>query len=240
MLFRDFNMIAAVAYAARFAAADNQPRDARLWDELTDDERNLFMQSALAVARGEDVVAGEVFQATAKAILDYNGGQGLLALEDLMNLGSTVMSLELLTEAEVAGTNIRESIVTLLHELAERRQGAELGLGDAEPGSSYHSDAKFRALRLLSRYFPDANVRDADLFTKFIQVEVEGATPKYDQESVDVLENACSAVASSKLLVASAANAIGLANDYWAWLHPEIVVATGETEQTEPQVEAVH
>jgi hypothetical protein len=57
------------------------------------------------------------------AILDYNGGQGGLALEEIANIGGTVLNLELMTEAEVAERNIRETVVELLDELAERRQG---------------------------------------------------------------------------------------------------------------------
>lgn len=124
MLFREFNIIAAAAFAAQRA---HDGSEQNLWDELSESEQNIFMQAVMAVARGETIDAGPVFVATAKAILEFNGGQGGLALEELANIGGEVLSLGLLSEEEVADRNIRETVVELLHELADRRQGNALG-----------------------------------------------------------------------------------------------------------------
>jgi hypothetical protein len=143
MLFREFNIIAAAAYAAQCAA---EPKPERLlWDELSESQQNSFMQAVMAVARGEPItLEGPVFEATTKAILDFNGGQGGLALEELANIGGTVLSLELLTEDEVAERNIRETVVELLTELAERRQGGK-ATGDVGPA---YNDRDLRSTAL--------------------------------------------------------------------------------------------
>jgi hypothetical protein len=63
-----------------------------------------------------------VFEATAKAILDYNGGQGGLALEKIAAIGSAHFNLNLVTQEEVAGRDIAEVNAELLNELSGLRQ----------------------------------------------------------------------------------------------------------------------
>jgi hypothetical protein len=81
---------------------------------------------------------GDVFEATAKAILDYNGGQGGLALEELANIARAPIELELVSDEDIAGRNIREVVCELLNELAERREQARQRR--ATPGVVEHDD----------------------------------------------------------------------------------------------------
>jgi hypothetical protein len=178
MLFREFSIIAAAAYAALRASAGTGADEVgpHLWEELSEDAQNGYMQSVLAIARGEPTTIGSVFDATAKAILDHNGGQGLLALEELMNLGSTVMSLGLRSEDEVSERSIREDVTELLHELAERREGgATTGVaGPAYTDADRRSQAlaiaidRTEAAKVAGKPCPDSIVDAAAQFYDFL------------------------------------------------------------------------
>jgi hypothetical protein len=124
MLFREFNIIAAAAYAAaRLQTTLTSAGIVRQRGTTSPTPRMEHTQRVMAIARGEEDQDLKVFEATTKAILGYNGGQGGLALEELANLGGLVLNLELLTEDQVAGQSIRETIEELLYELQQYRQG---------------------------------------------------------------------------------------------------------------------
>jgi hypothetical protein len=220
MLFRDFSVIAAAAYAAAATARFHATKESDpAWDDLTDDERNANVRKVMAVARGEFEVCDDgvvsVFDATAQAILDHNNGQGLLALEDLMNLGSTVISLNLRTEDEVSGRSIREDVTELLHELQERRQNGTLQ-GISAPG--YYSKPAYQALELLATHFPgndsETALRD---FAQFVSTEVPDT---YDHEARAVLELACNSIRNSGRVGLGPREALKLAERYRKLLHP--------------------
>jgi hypothetical protein len=123
MLFREFNIIAAAAYAAEKAAF---PADNPLWDELPQEMQNGHRDRVMALARGEPLIddraEGCVFDATAKAILDHNDGQGGLALEKIASIGNDHFNLGLVTEEQVAGRDIADINQQLLAELSGLRQ----------------------------------------------------------------------------------------------------------------------
>jgi hypothetical protein len=104
MLFREFNIIAAAAYAAAvrrraIASYGEKAHSSALVGRAQRTTQNGFMQQVLAIARGDNplTTTGDVFEATAKAILEYNGGQGGLALEEMANIGRIPLELELIT-----------------------------------------------------------------------------------------------------------------------------------------------
>lgn len=120
MLFREFNIIAAVAYAAQRAAnAMGWPE----WSEIDEPSQGVHVQQVMAIARGDLVVneAGEVdvFTATTQALLAQGDG---LPLERIHALGAELIDLDLVSveEAEKGGDIVGYAI-ELLRELAEKR-----------------------------------------------------------------------------------------------------------------------
>lgn len=201
MLFREFNIIAAAAYAAEAAhRAEFRP----LWEELSDDERMVHTQMVMAIARGDEGCTDQVYVATAKAILDFNGGQGGLALEELAGIGGTVLNLELLTEEEVADRNIRETVVELLNELAERRQTPSGSGGDV-----FRSNPRYRALEFAARV--DGAIESARTFEAFIH-DGEGGV---SSEAARLLDVACQGAPNG----ANAEDIVAAALSYSTYLH---------------------
>lgn len=175
MLFREFNIIAAAAYAAQRATdCFGWP----LWEELDQEAQNIHMQHVMGIARGdnpdpsEGMLGAQVFVATAKAILDYNNGQGGLALEEIANIGGAVLQLELMTEDEVGGRPIRECVVELLHDLADRRRhggtAMSVGYSDADRRSQALALAADAAERNKTIVSPRQLCQDAKAFYDFL------------------------------------------------------------------------
>jgi hypothetical protein len=144
MLFRDFNIIAAAAYAASRAADISQipgQHSAALWEELSEEQQADAMQRIMAIARNERD-ADKVFEDTALAILGHNGGQGGLALEEIAAIGAAVFDNGLSTEEEVGGRSIREVVEVLLQELA----GVRNVLGSLGHLSTFYAERQKEAL----------------------------------------------------------------------------------------------
>lgn len=119
MQFREFNIIAAAAYAAHYAAAGDTTQPT--WDELSELAQSEFVDQTMKIARGEGGGPSDVYRATVSAIFKHNNGQGGLALEKIALIGNDHFNLGLVTEAEVAGRDIAEVNNALLQELAGLR-----------------------------------------------------------------------------------------------------------------------
>lgn len=120
-MFREMNVIAAVAYAAEQAHADQGPHLTLSWAEIEDGARSEHIQRVMAIMRGEDTDANDVFQATVKAILAGPNGDsnGELALEEIAKLGDYMLNANLLTveEAQQGGSIVGHAL-QLLEQLA--------------------------------------------------------------------------------------------------------------------------
>jgi hypothetical protein len=209
MLFRDFQIIAAACYSAERAAAHASAIP--LWDELDADTQNVHVQRVMALARGEQD-PDRVFAGTAAAILGYNGGQGLLALEELSNIGGAVLALGLAEEADVADKNMRAVVVQMLEELAERREGGAAG--------PVYSDADLRrqALLLSAQRVPGEVVSESivDAARVFYDFIVESDCEPWNR--ISALQQAAQVVKAG----ARASTIVLVAKDFMTFLEPPL------------------
>jgi hypothetical protein len=220
MLFREFHIIAAAAFSAQMAADQTSSQ----WDDLTENDQNLQMQRVMSIAR-QDIAEEEasdwpVFTATAAAILGYNKGQGGLALEELANLGRAPFELELVQEQDVAGRNIREVVVELLAELAERRKQPSGTLGIA--GDNLWQNPRYRALQYASQCGGDVAI--AQVFASFIT----NADGEVCYEATEALSIAIEAHKQKPALLYGTALAdriVTQASDYVRFMNPAPVEA---------------
>lgn len=174
MLFREFDTIAAAAYAAHAAHdATLQDRPTMSWDELGDDAKAGFRDQVMAIARGENVGVSVVFTATARAILEHNDGQGGLALERIHDLGAFLIDSELLSEDEASkGGDIVGHAKALLAELAEVKRGGVVG-PIADP--LYFNGPRFQALDIAAEFFPEDVVNAAEQLLPIVTSRTGGA-----------------------------------------------------------------
>jgi hypothetical protein len=177
-----------------------------LWDELDVDAQNGHVQRVMALARGEQD-PDRVFAGTAAAILGYNGGQGLLALEELSNIGGAVLALGLAEEADVADKNMRAVVVQMLEELAEWREG---GSSDG----MVWDNPRFLALRYATQL--DGSIESAKVFEAFIH-DGEG------EETESLLDLAIDTAkrqgAMGSAWSVTAADVVAIAQEYSRYLH---------------------
>lgn len=130
MLFRDFSIIAAVAYAAQVAA--NATGDEPAWDDLAETERGELVERVLSIGRG-DFGTGlpVVFASTVQAILGYNGGQGGLALERIADLGQFMVDSGLVSEEDAGkGGDIVDHAKALLSDSIDNGGLGQLPTGE--------------------------------------------------------------------------------------------------------------
>lgn len=112
-MFREMNVIAAVAYAAENAATGGPV----FWTDLTDAERKIEVGKVMGIMRGDEDVAHDVFTAVVRATLHGpNGdGHGELALEEIAKLGDFLINSGLLSveEAQKGGSIVGHALAAL-------------------------------------------------------------------------------------------------------------------------------
>lgn len=234
MLFREFNIIAAAAYAAQWAA-DGCPEERSQWDDLDPEQQVLHVQRVTAIARHEVGDSPDAFDVTAAAILGYNNGQGGLALEELARIGEAPFNLGLVTEEQIAGRNIREVVVELLEELQAKRQPGEVGgtvLGLPQSDDTW-SNPRYRALYLANNL--DGSIETAAIFAPFL-TNADGVV---SETALQILSIAIeSAKLQHKTIIAGprlAKHAVAIAETYELFINP----VPAEQAVAEPELETV-
>lgn len=215
MLFREFQIIAAAAYAAEQAAryvADPSAEPLPLWDQLSETEQGEQVTRVMAVGRGEDIGDEHIaFARVAEAILTFNNGQGGLALERIADLGRALIDLGLVSSEDAEkGGDIVEHAKALLHDLAEERRPAGSGAG---PWSS----PRFRSLQFAARI--DGAIATAQIFLAFI----DNGGGDLVTEHVDALELAFANGANGETYTAE--QLVAVARTYVDFLHPDVPAA---------------
>jgi hypothetical protein len=193
----------------------------------------------MALARGDldpDSELMPVFDATAAAILGYNDGQGGLALEEIANIGEAVLNFGLVStenaEAELGGRSIREVVVGLLEELAERRANGTAGVGgpaytDADIRRQALNIAVDRVRRCGNNGLAEPIVDASQVFYDFI-----AKAPAEPWIRVSALQQASEITEPQN----RASTVVLVAEDFMLFLEPPQQEAPAE----EPQVETIN